>query len=626
MSQTSMEYGPQQQPIQFTITDNFDLSPTGPRSHTFKACNSRTLRTSDSFNVVTHDFAGIFGTNNQNNAITRRMTLSITDTTAPKIDVMKFNLPPGNYSCSDVKPKGVRNNQPKVWKYSDPNIAKGCYGAHQSHKGYFTELQKVVSQKGNFCNKIKGDGKYTYNYADNCKMTYKVKDVSGNISPAKTFEWNVYDDTPPVLHQEQYAPAPDKLHHQDFSFAQKHKDDKVGGHVMIHRRHEGGRQDLDIQVNEDQVSTPAGLQALDNYLLGSWCTDSCKSDGKKFTTGGATGYSWRSSCSDDAVTGSQYDFQAHKVGDYFLRFTCEDEHGNSAINCRKIHNVGQKPVVSISCPAQHGANMDYWRNPTAGDNVQGKYVHQQYHHDWATVKDGWCDHLEIEAGAAPQYVDAGASCSDVLGNAGDLDKPSSYMANGKVVVSGDIVQIDTAATYRITYMCTSKDGTQTSLPAVRTVVVYDTERPECTFKDEDGADEPDEQTIEASFPFSYANAVCKDYSRTGAQGNVPMEMFYDKAVGQKMPYQKLGEVNVELTGTYKLTYIATDINGNSVTYKKTVTVEDSLAPQISLDFKDFMEESPSVNGWLIGAVASAVAGVALLAQTATRRQATTVPV
>merc|ERR1719487_2368113 len=101
-----------------------------------------------------------------------------------------------------------------------------------------------------------------------------------------------------------------------------------------------------------------------------------------------------------------------------------------------------------------------------------------------------------------------------------------------------------------------------------------------------------------------------------------MEMFYDKAVGQKMPYQKLGEVNVELTGTYKLT----DINGNSVTYKKTVTVEDSLAPQISLDFKDFMEESPSVNGWLIGAVASAVAGVALLAQTATRRQATTVPV
>jgi hypothetical protein len=466
-------------------------------------------------------------------------------------------------------------------------------------------------------------------------MSYKVTDVSGNDSPSKTFEWNVYDDTPPVLHQPQHAPHPDKLHHKDFSFKAKHDAHAVGGHVVVHRRQEGGRQDLDIQVNEDQVSTPQGLQNLDNYLLGSWCTDTCSQDGANFTSGGAngaTGYSWRSSCNDDAITGAKYDFQAKVAGDYFLRFTCEDEHGNTATQCRKIKNVGQKPVVSISCPAQHGAKMDYWRNPKAGDNVNGDRDHSSngVAPQWATVKHGWCDHLEIEAGAAPQYVDAGATCSDVIG-VGSLGKPEDYLANKKVVVSGDIVQIDTAATYRITYMCTSKDGTMTSEPAVRTVVIYDNEKPECTFKDANGNNEPDTETIEASFPFYYANVKCTDVSKTGHRGDVPMEMFYDADVGAKMPYQKLGHVNVELTGVYKLTYISTDINANSVTYKKTITVEDSLAPQIQLNY-DFsgmglMEESSSVNGWLIGAVASAVAGVALLAHTASRQgTSTTVPV
>ena len=48
---------------------------------------------------------------------------------------------------------------------------------------------------------------------------------------------------------------------------------------------------------------------------------------------------------------------------------------------------------------------------------------------------------------------------------------------------------------------------------------------------------------------------------------------------------------------------------------------------MSRKFKQLMaEQTSSVNGWVIGAVASAVAGVALLAASRTRRTETTVAV
>merc|ERR1719446_1321746 len=67
-------------------------------------------------------------------------------------------------------------------------------------------------------------------------------------------------------------------------------------------------------------------------------------------------------------------------------------------------------------------------------------------------------------------------------------------------------------------------------------------------------------------------------------------------------------------------------------FTKTVVVEDTMVPIISLEYKGnkLMAESTtsSVNGWVIGAVASAVSGVALLGYAATRKAtvATSVPV
>jgi len=89
-------------------------------------------------------------------------------------------------------------------------------------------------------------------------------------------------------------------------------------------------------------------------------------------------------------------------------------------------------------------------------------------------------------------------------------------------------------------------------------------------------------------------------------------------------------------GKYLVTYHVSDRDGNKECKapRRTVTVVDTLPPVISLTLKNnlihksasgLMEEAQTaVNGWIIGAVASAVAGVAMLASG--RSSPTSVPV
>merc|ERR1711977_388416 len=130
--------------------------------------------------------------------------------------------------------------------------------------------------------------------------------------------------------------------------------------------------------------------------------------------------------------------------------------------------------------------------------------------------------------------------------------------------------------------------------------------------------------------------VSGDVVNMAAVGTWEINYNCEDSAGQKA-LQATRTVIVELTGTYVLTYSATDKNGNGQTGKcgkahfmKTVVVEDTMVPIISLKYKGnkLMAESTStVNGWVIGAVASAVSGVALLGYAATRKTAvaTSVP-
>ena len=136
---------------------------------------------------------------------------------------------------------------------------------------------------------------------------------------------------------------------------------------------------------------------------------------------------------------------------------------------------------------------------------------------------------------------------------------------------------------------------------------------------------------EASFEYTDAGAVCSD------------------EIDGEVPYTTINPVDVETTGTYVVTYRARNsvglwsdaqaCKGGANRYYRTITVKDTLKPVIQVKYNGvevsksaatdkavhnnaanpadthifMVEQSSSMNAWLAGAVASAVAGVALLA-------------
>merc|ERR1711934_541070 len=291
---------------------------------------------------------------------------------------------------------------------------------------------------------------------------------------------------------------------------------------------------------------------------GFGCYDQCSS-----TT---TVVSWKEA---GCATDSNSEFNMLQPGTYYLKYECKDKSNNVASACRTFINVDKtRPVITVLQAANQGDSA--WHVEASRDN---------------------------------NYVDAGATCSDM--DDGNISQD--------VEVSGDVVNMAAVGTYRINYNCEDSAG-QTAVPATRTV------------------------TVEASFPYTEEQSTCTD-TLDGAMPNAHV----------------VGTVDVELTGEYVLTYTVTDKNGNggnkpchaaphtntsaptanAAHFTKTVIVEDTMIPIISLKYRGtnlvgMMAESSTttVNGWVIGAIASAVSGVALLGYAATRKAtvATSVPV
>ena len=112
----------------------------------------------------------------------------------------------------------------------------------------------------------------------------------------------------------------------------------------------------------------------------------------------------------------------------------------------------------------------------------------------------------------------------------------------------------------------------------------------------------------------------KTIKRTSLHPDANGDCTYDSSPSQF--------VNVEKTGNYVLTYTVNDENVNEAKYMKTVKVLDRLAPEIVLSYTGtgLMEENTFVNGWVVGAVASAITGIAMLAISSKNSVATSVPV
>merc|ERR1711998_807094 len=352
----------------------------------------------------------------------------------------------------------------------------------------------------------------------------------------------------------------DHIHGDRKAYGKTHLDAQVAGNTGLGMS--AYNDELEIQHSAGYAQDYKYVQELMEEGNGYGCYDICSS-----TT---TEVKWVKKACDESDSGSE--FNMLKPGTYYLKYTCRDLSDNTATACRTFVNVDKtRPVITVLQAAND--NRGVWTVEASRDN---------------------------------NYVDAGATCSDMVD--GNISQD--------VEVSGDVVNMAAVGTYKINYNCEDSAG-QKAVQATRTVIVEDTTCPTCTVP---GATKT--ITVEASFPYTEESSTCTDT----LDGAMPNAGVY-------------GKVNVEQTGTYVLTYSATDKNGNGRNQKKcaqahftkAVVVGDTMVPIISLKYKGnkLMAESTStVNGWVIGAVASAVSGVALLGYAATRKTAvaTSVPV
>ncbi len=142
------------------------------------------------------------------------------------------------------------------------------------------------------------------------------------------------------------------------------------------------------------------------------------------------------------------------------------------------------------------------------------------------------------------YTDAGASASDNC--AGDL--------TGSITVNNP-VNVNVPGTYTVTYSVT--DGAN-PVTATRTVNVVDTHAPTVALNG------PSSVTVECHAAFNDPGVTASDT----CDGNVTVTTS--------------GGLNVNVPGTYTVTYTAADDSGNTASVSRTVVVVDTTAPVITL--------------------------------------------
>jgi uncharacterized repeat protein (TIGR01451 family) len=179
------------------------------------------------------------------------------------------------------------------------------------------------------------------------------------------------------------------------------------------------------------------------------------------------------------------------------------------------------------------------------------------------------------------FVDPGASAFD------------SCEGNVAVTVTGT-VDVTTPGTYTLTY--TATDGNNPTATATRTVIVSteDTNPPVITLNGDEA------MTIECGTTFADPGAVAND----ACSGNVPATAS--------------NTVDTHTPGIYTVSYTATDATGNvAEPVTRTVTVEDTLAPVITLNGADtltvechtsFTDPGATANDGCAGSVAVNASG------------------
>lgn len=547
------------------------------------------------------DSAGIFGTAQASNAGSFTRTVTVSDTTPPT-----FNITDGDREWECNKDSIPAQLLADFTNYADPWTSlfftiDDTIDFAICTDGALRPILNETSRVGDFCDQFDRSGPMTtLHTVGTCTTTYQAIDAGGLTSATAEQKWTVVDTTPPTIagdhagesnsatishyHSVTSSVVSDKVHpnlHQCNVTRPNHFANNLQGHGV-------SRLNFDNEViqhslgdqGDGETGDGSDLTAMQENLLALTCSDECGPV--------TTAFQWVDECKDGEtplVSNSKpYDITA--AGTYILQYTCKDAVDLISTQCRTVINEdASKPIIDIKCKTD-----------------------QQ-----ATNPDGFGDDVYLPA-SGEDFVDVGAYCYSYKD--GNL--------NANVQTTGDIVNLAVSATYLITYNCQSDDGLRTADPAVRTVTVTDSCAPSCTFMGVLSESECSDRVanignwteyVEASFPFDNSRRpVCTDES---THLNITAAL-------------RGGAVDVELTGTYVLTFTATDSSSNEASYFQTVVVEDTLRPSIVLHYDgaelSLMEENHFVNGWLVGAVVSAITGVAMIAYSSKTSVATSVPV
>merc|ERR1712072_498356 len=375
--------------------------------------------------------------------------------------------------------------------------------------------------------RTEGYGQHTFNYDGGSVSDYcqKQAELSRPDGCKKDAPCDVYDTR--TAHCKQTHAE----HDEEMMTTHEHKE--CSGNHCDGKKNKITYEDNNVYGNEVTIQHSAGyakdyqfVQELMVEGKGYGCYDICSTtttttawvaecDAEVAETNTKTAAAKAAYTGDGEFTDTK-EFNMLKPGTYFLKYECSDVAGNKALACRTFVNIDKtRPVITVLAAANHWDGIYY-----------------------------------IEASRDKNYVDAGATCSDMVD--GNISQD--------VEVSGDVVNMAAVGTYKINYNCEDSAG-QTAIQATRTVVVRDTTCPD---------------TLDGAMP----NAVVT------------------------------GHVDVETTGQYILTYSATDKAGNGDStrlqackevhtalgedsrwsrgenhFTKTVIVEDTMVPIISLKYR-----------------------------------------
>merc|ERR1711871_67050 len=448
-------------------------------------------------------------------------------------------------------------------------------------------------------------------FSDDYIVKYTYKDTAGNIAAPVTRRVVVVDTTPPEL--------------------------KLTGDCVIQNSAGAHFNDTSTHLSGDNAAadnTAGGLFDHDGIAKFFTHRDDCDREVFTVVTLHEGGCTWTPSHN------AHDDVNCHGYADETKKLGCEAESDGSKCFLGVFKWAGveaeMNPVTDISGTSgsvNHQKfheyiagtySVQYKTQDASGYTTTACRTIENVDHTYPIIQILGSDQMTLEATHQGNYIDDGATCSDQVDG----------VISQNVEVSGDVVNLSKVGTYEIVYNC--KDSANNAAPAAtRTVVVAQTSCPTCTVNNcgggYDTANYKCASDHEASFQYTDAGAQCSD------------------EIDGVVTYKTINPVDVEVTGDYVVTYRARNsvglwsdaqaCKGGANRYYRTITVKDTLKPVIQVkyngvevsksaatgkavhnnaanpaDTHTFMaEQSSSMNAWLAGAVASAVAGVALLA-------------